>query len=118
MSGRRSNGLIFVAAAAITSLFFIDFCGAIFACGCVSLWSGADAHCNIHLAGSPHCPWCAYGLAASGIPWVLIVAAQAAISFCPRSMHAVLRLAAAVFAFPLAGGLLAVAYGISSGYWR
>jgi hypothetical protein len=115
---RRSNALIFVAAAAITSVFFIDFCAAIFRCGCVSLWRGADAHCNIHLAGSHHCPWCAHGLAASAIPWLLIVIAQAAISFWPRGIPAVPRLAAALLAFPLAGALIALAYGISSGYWR
>jgi hypothetical protein len=115
---RRPNALIFVAAAAVTSAFFIDFCAAIFRCGCVSLWRGADAHCNIHLAGSHHCPWCANGLVASAIPWLSIVAAQAAISFWPRGMHAVARLAAAVLAFPLTGALIAAAYGISAGYWR
>ena len=119
MTSRRSmNSLIFIAAATVTSLFFIDFCAAIFRCGCVSLWSGAAAHCNIHLAGSRHCPWCANGSAASAFPWALIVATQAAVSFWPRPMHASVRLLSAVAAFPVAGGLIAVAYGISAGYWR
>ena len=66
---RWPNALVFVAAAAVTSVFFINLCAAIFGCGCVSLWSGADAHCNIHLAGSRHCPWCLHGQTASVIPW-------------------------------------------------
>lgn len=119
MTGRRwPNALIFIAAATVTSVFFIDFCAAIFGCGCVSLWNGADAHCNIHLAGSRHCPWCAHGRAASAIPWALIVAAQAVIGFWPRPMRAGVRLVSAVAAFPLAGALIAVAYGVGAGYWR
>jgi hypothetical protein len=119
VSRRRWTGaLIFAAAAAVTSIFFIDFCDAVFRCGCASLWNGVDAHCNIHLAGSRHCPWCAHGMIASTLPWALIVAAQAAISFWPRTMHAVARLASAVLAFPLVGALIALAYGISTGYWR
>ena len=82
------------------------------------LWSGADAHCNIHLAGSHHCPWCTYGPVASAIPWLLIIAAQAAISFWPRPMHATVRLLSALAAFPVTGALLALAYGLAVGYWR
>ena len=110
--------LCFVAAATVTSVFFLNFCAAIFGCGCVSLWSGADAHCNIHIAGSRHCPWCAHGLAASMIPWALIVAAQAGVSFSPRPMPTAVRLASAVATFPVAGAVIAVAYGLASGYWR
>jgi len=112
------NTLVFAAAATIASVFFINFCAAIFACGCASLWSGADAYCNIHLAGSRHCPWCAHGRVASVIPWVLIVAAQAAISFWPRPIHAGLRLLSAVSAFPVTGGVIALAYGLAVRYWR
>ena len=119
MTGRPwPNALVFSAGAAVASLFFINFCAAIFGCGCVSLWSGADAHCNIHLALSRHCPWCMHGRVASAIPWALIVAAQATISFWPRPMHAGVRLVSAVAAFPAAGALIGVAYGLSAGYWR
>ncbi len=78
----------------------------------------ADAHCNIHLAGSRHCPWCVHGRAASAIPWMFIVGAQAAISFWPGPMHAGVRLASAMAAFPVVGAVIAVAYGFSMGYWR
>jgi len=115
--GRRSKALIFGASATVTSLFFINFCAAIFRCGCVSLWSGADAHCNIHTAGTHHCPWCAHGQVASAIPWALIVAVQVAISFWPRPMHTGVRLASAMVAFPVAGALIAFVYGLATGYW-
>jgi hypothetical protein len=119
VTGRQwPNGLIFTAAEAVASLFFINFCAAIFRCGCASLWSGADAHCNIHMAAARHCPWCMYGRAASTVPWALIVAAQGAISFWPRPMRAGVRMSAAVAAFPVAGALVAMAYGLSVGYWK
>jgi hypothetical protein len=124
VTGRPWPGaLILAAAGTITSLFFINFCAAIFRCGCVSLWSGADAHCNIHLAhgtaeAARHCPWCMNGPVASAVPWALIVAVQVAISFWPRPMHAGVRLLSAVAAFPAAGALVAVAYGLSAGYWK
>lgn len=115
---RRDRTVIFLAAAAVTSAFFIDFCAAVFGCGCVSLWRGADVHCNVHSAGVHHCPWCAHGMAASVIPWGLIVASQAAVSFWPRTMPAAARLAAALAAFPVAGGIVAVGYGLAAGYWK
>ena len=115
---RRPNLWIFLAAATVNSAFFINFCAIVFQCGCASLWSGADARCNVHLGGSHHCPWCANGLAASIVPWALIAAVQAAISFWPRPIRTSLRLIAAVGAFPVAGTVIAVGYGLASGYWR
>ena len=35
----------------------LPLCGGMFRCGC-SLLAG-DRHCNIHVPGVPHCPWCA-----------------------------------------------------------
>ena len=115
---RWHNTMIFVAAAAVTSAFFIDFCAAVFRCGCVSLWRGADAHCNIHTVGTHHCPWCAHRMAASVISWALIVAVQAVISFWPRPIPMGVRLVSAVCAFPLTGGIVAVGYGLTAGYWQ
>ena len=117
IASRRQRTLIFAAAAMLTSVFFIDFCAAIFACGCASLWAGADAHCNIHLAASRHCPWCAHGRTAAAIPWALIVVVQAAISFWRRPLSVGVRLSSAVAAFPVSGAVLALAYGIATGYW-
>jgi hypothetical protein len=33
------------------------FCNLVFHCGCGAL--SLTAHCNIHAAAPPHCPWCA-----------------------------------------------------------
>jgi len=115
---RWSSVLVFVPAAALTSVFFINLCGTIFCCGCASLWSGADADCNIHRAGSRHCPWCMHGQVNSAIPWLLIVVAQAAISFWPRPMPAAMRFVLVFTAFPVAGAVLALAYGLSVDYWK
>ena len=109
---------IFLSAAAITSVFFINFCATVFHCGCSGLWSGADAHCNIHTPGIRHCPWCAGSLTASIIPYAGILAAQAAISFSRRQMPFGVRLLASAAAFPIVGGLAAVAAGLLNGYWR
>jgi len=102
----------------VNSVLFINFCASAFQCGCASLWSGADTYCNVHLAGSRHCPWCAHGLAASLFPWALIAAAQAAVSFWPRPIPTAVRLISAVAAFPAIGAVIALAYGLASGYWR
>ena len=115
---RRANTIVFAAAATVTSLLFINLCATIFRCGCRSLWSGADAHCNIHLSAAHHCPWCAAGTVGSAIPWVLMVAVQAAISFSPRQWRAGVRLGAALAAFPLVGIPIAMAYGLAAGYWK
>ena len=111
------RGLIFGVGAAITSVLFINFCATMFQCGCQSLWTAAAAFCNVHAAGSRHCPWCAYGTTASLIPYAGMLVAQAAISFWPRPMPAALRLAGAVAAFPIAGAAIAVVYALATGYW-
>jgi hypothetical protein len=59
-----------------------------------------------------------HGPVASAIPWVLIVAAQAAISFWPRPMHTGVRLGSAIAAFPIVGTAIALAYGLAVGYWN
>lgn len=106
--------MIFLASAAVTSVFFIDFCAAVFRCGCRALWAGADAACNIHAAGSHRCPWCAHNPAWA---YLAIIVPQALISFGASSYGWPARLAAALAVFPLAGGIAAVIYGAASGYW-
>jgi hypothetical protein len=115
---RGSHAWVFIAAVTVNSALFINFCSSVFQCGCVSLWSGADARCTVHLSGARHCPWCAYGFAASLLPWALIAAAQAAISFWPWPMPTFVRLISALAAFPAAGALIALGYGLAAGYWR
>jgi hypothetical protein len=107
--------LIFAVAVGVTCLLFINFCATVFHCGCHSLWAGAAAMCNIHAAGAHHCPWCAhdpaYAFAAMVIPQVLI-------SFWRGNWSWWKRLAAALAAFPLFGGIAAAVYGLVSGYWK
>jgi hypothetical protein len=113
-SSRIQKTLIFLASAAVSSAFFIDFCALVFACGCHSLWAGADRACNIHLAGVHHCPWCAHNPV---FAFAAMVGPQALISFRPAAWSWWKRLALALAAFPIFGGIAAVIYGVASGYW-
>ncbi|HYP09364.1 MAG TPA: hypothetical protein VER03_24275 [Bryobacteraceae bacterium] len=112
----RSRWLLAIAATVVTSVLFIDFCNLVYACGCRSLWAGADAMCNIHHAGAKHCPWCSIGLAGSVSVWLAIVGAQ---SLCALRAGGgwILRSALTFGAFPVVGGALAVALGVAQGYW-
>jgi hypothetical protein len=109
---------IFVAAASVTSLLFLDFCNWIFACGCRSLWAGADAHCNIHHVGAKHCPFCSIGNAGAGAVFIGILIPQAFFSFRPVRWAWHSRFLAALAAFPLAGSAIAFSLGWYMGYWN
>lgn len=104
-------------AAALTSLFLINLCHAVYRCGCRSLWAGAAAHCNIHTLGSRHCPWCSIGTAGFGAVFGVILGSQLALSFWPSRWRWRTRLIASLLAFPAAGGLIALVAGWISGYW-
>lgn len=109
--------LIFLLAATVASVFFIDFCNLMYACGCRSLWAGADTHCNIHHATGRRCPWCAIGLVGGVAVWGAIVGSQAAVVWAWRGEGAITRLVLALAAFPVTGGALALALGWARGYW-
>lgn len=111
------GALVFAPAGALTFTFFINLCATIFQCGCQSLWGGAAEHCNIHIADSRHCPWCSYGSNGYLLALGLILAPQAMIAFWPSKWSWKRRGAMALAAFPAAGAVVAVAYGIVSGYW-
>lgn len=111
---------IFVVAAAVTSVFFINFCATVFQCGCQSLWGMADKFCNIHHArahGGKGCPWCSFGTVGHYLVYGSMIASQAAFAFMPRLIWEV-RLAAALLAFPVVGGIMALVLGIWTGYWN
>lgn len=44
----------------LTFVGLLPLCDLLFDCGCSWPWTGGLAHCNIHEAGVPHCPWCVY----------------------------------------------------------
>jgi hypothetical protein len=113
-SSRTQKLLIFLASAGVTCVFFINFCALVFACGCRFLWAGADRACNIHTAGVHHCPWCAHNPSAA---FLAMVVPQALISFRPAAWSWWMRLALALAAFPVFGGIAAAIYGVASGYW-
>jgi hypothetical protein len=109
------KSLILVASVGVTSLLFINFCALVFQCGCHSLWAGAADTCNIHMPGSHHCPWCAHNPAYA---YTAMVIPQVLISFWSWQCAWWKRLAAALAAFPVFGGIAAVVYGLTSGYWE
>lgn len=101
----------------MTSVFYINFCNLVYQCGCRSLWNGADAMCNVHSHGVPHCPWCEIGLAGSGGVWAAIVGVQTLIATRSSPMGMLTRTVVSVAAFPVVGGVLALAIGLATGYW-
>lgn len=105
-------------AVAVTTVFFIDFCNAVFHCGCGHLWAAAADTCNIHLANSRHCPWCSLPQPLMHGVYFVIILPQIAAAFRPSRWHWVSRLAFTLILFPAIGGLEALAAGWAAGYWN
>ena len=101
---------------AVTSTFFINLCAFIFRCGCRSLWAGADASCNVHVAASRHCPWCSHGVEGYALVMTLLCAPELAVSVLPR-WHWTARTAVAVALFPTVGAIMAGVFGWYENYW-
>lgn len=100
----------------VTCLFFINICDVIFGCGCRSLWSGADALCNVHLAGSRHCPFCSRGVVGYAAIMTLVSAPQFAVSMRSRwSLPA--RIVLCLLLFPAAMLAVGLAAGAYDRYW-
>ncbi len=108
---------VFLAGAALTSLLFINVCDLFYQCGCEAWWASAAAHCNIHNQSGPHCPWCLDGGIRGYIVFGAVLAVQAVGAFRPGEANWWKRLAAVLAALPIVGGLLALAFGLSTGYW-
>ena len=91
-----------VALIALAGAALYPFCGLVFRCGCVAMGWGGAAHCNVHGALGPHCPWCEH-------PWlgnvglVLTLTAQGFLyrAVFRRSRSALTAGFAAALAFPL-----------------
>lgn len=108
-SSRVRRALPFLLFVALVAVFTYPLCGFMFRCGCVSLWAGAD-HCNIHLAGAFHCPWCQHaGLGALGFGLMIGGQALGFALFRRRGASVRASTLGAVAALPiaalLAGGL-------------
>lgn len=101
----------------VTSVFFIDLCDLLYQCGCDHLWAARDAHCNVHMPGAKHCPWCSIGMSGAGMVWLGMVVPQSILSFAPARWSVMKRLLASLAAFPVIGGIEALAIGLAMGYW-
>jgi hypothetical protein len=107
----------FAASFAVTCVFFINVCDWIFDCGCRSLWAGADAMCNVHLAGSRHCPICSRGVPGYAAVMALVSAPQLAASlWLPAGRTA--RLIVCLLLFPISMVLVGLLAGTIDGYWN
>ena len=111
------RGGLFLAAAGVTAAFFINYCHFLFDCGCVSLWAGGAAYCNIQIPGPPDCPFCAHGDLAYGSV-LATVAAQGALFLAPGRLGTPARAGLAFLAFPVLVGLVGLAAGIHFNYWN
>jgi hypothetical protein len=118
MPGLAVRAAVFLAAAAFTSVFFIQFCATVFQCGCQPLWAEAARHCNIHNAHGRQCPFCVYGVTGYALSYGAMLAAQAAASFLSYPGHWAIRLSLALAAFPLSGIVVALIFGGIRGYWN
>ena len=106
---------LLLAGAGIAGASFLDFCHLLFDCGCVSLWAGAAAFCNIHTPGPPDCPFCAHSGVAYGA-LVGTVLAQGAVLFVPGPLGLAGRALLALLAFPVVMGGVGVLLGLLVGY--
>lgn len=116
--------LVFAVAAGTASLLFLDLCDLFYDCGCVSLWAGGAAHCNIQTPGPPDCPYCAHPRVAYGALFGTI-AVQGAVVFLPARKGSpgsgarglLRRTIGALLAIPVVVGAVAGVLGLFTGYW-
>jgi hypothetical protein len=108
---------VFLIAVAPVCLLFINVCNWVYQCGCQSWWAGAADACNIHHAQPPHCPWCLGGGWRGFVTFGTVALAQLGLAFGPGFGTFGRRLAAALLAFPVVGGALALLFGWTTGYW-
>jgi len=73
-----SKRFLLLAAVAVVSASVLmpPVCNLVLKCGCSWLWTTAAAHCNIHNAAPPHCPWCNHGALGYYLPYAGFIAGQ------------------------------------------
>ena len=73
-----SQRILLLAAVAIVSasVLMTPVCNLLFKCGCSWLWTTAAAHCNVHNAAPPHCPWCSQGALGYYLPYAGFIVGQ------------------------------------------
>jgi hypothetical protein len=113
----RSRLLPFGVSFVVTCLFFINVCNWLFDCGCHSLWAGADAMCNVHLANAKHCPICSRGI--PGYAWVMaaVTLPQLAASVWLGATR-LTRTIVCLLLFPAGMAAVGALLGLYDGYWK
>jgi hypothetical protein len=91
-------------------------CAWIFECGCHSLWAGADALCNVHVAGVPHCPFCSHGITGYTLVMTAVTAPQLGASVW-SSWSRTARLVVCLLLFPAMMVAVGALFGSYDGYW-
>lgn len=109
--------LVLAPLVAVAATFFLNVCHLIYDCGCVSLWNGGAAFCNIQTPGPPDCPFCAQPDVAYGALYGTFVA-QAVVVFAPGSLSLGVRALLGLAAFPLVVGAAGIILGLQTGYWH
>ena len=99
----------------LTAVLLHNVCDLFYDCGCTWLWAGGDAHCNIHEANGPHCPWCANGLGGLVTVLGLTTLAEMLGAWGPRRPFWA-RLVGSVFAGALTLLALGILFALHDGY--
>jgi hypothetical protein len=105
----------FAVSFATTCAFFINVCAWIFACGCRSVWAGADLACNIHRVEARHCPFCSHGIV--GYAGVLLLVSIPQLAFSLTSFGRSTRVVLCLALFPAAMIAVGLLLGWYEGYW-
>ena len=112
-----AKAAIFLVAAGVTSVLFINGCDLLFDCGCRSWWNGAADSCNVHNSRPPHCPFCLVDGIGGYASFALIVCVQGLVTFRPSGLALWKRAASAFLAFPVVGGFCGLVLGWITRYW-
>ena len=112
-----SKRFLLLAAVAVVSASVLmpPVCNLVFKCGCSWLWTTAAAHCNIHNAAPPHCPWCNHGALGYYLPYAGFIAGQLlvgalALRFTGHLVLAVLMTVVAILAVGYLMGLVTLRF--------
>ncbi|MBI4905100.1 MAG: hypothetical protein HY820_15810 [Acidobacteria bacterium] len=113
----KQKALVALAAAAVTSVLFLNYCDLIYQCGCEGVWGALDRHCNIHSTGR-HCPVCMLSFGGQVGVWAMMVVPQVVVSYWRAAWNWRVRVALAITVFPVAGLLPTIGLGMWTGYWN
>jgi hypothetical protein len=106
-SHARKVLLGWIAGGLLGAVAILPLCDLAFDCGCRLPGLGGYAHCDIHTAGAPDCPWCEKPLRFAAVG-LLAYAAAAAVGWClPRRWP--------LWALALAGLVTIVAVTLAGG---